>query len=109
MSARDEILRIILGTRHMHALHLQVPADIVEHVGNGIADAILAAGYSMPRTITSQEELDALEDGSAVLDADADVSTKHAGKWHGYEMAPLDSRKFSKCGPFTILYEPKSA
>ncbi|WNT44956.1 hypothetical protein SEA_ABBYDAISY_62 [Arthrobacter phage AbbyDaisy] len=63
---------------------------------------------SKPRTITTVKELDALADGSAVLDADSDISTKHGGRWHGYEMAPLDSRKFSKCGPFTVLHEPES-
>lgn len=74
-----------------------------------IADAILAAGYSKPRTITTAEELDALPEGSAVLDADHDVSTKHDGRWHGYEMFPLLAPKFAKCGPFTVLYIPEES
>jgi hypothetical protein len=73
----------------------------------GAAEAVLNAGYRKSRTITTAEELDALPEGSAVLDADRDVSTKHADKWHGYEMNPLDSRKFSKCGPFAVLHEPQ--
>ncbi|WMI32997.1 hypothetical protein SEA_PEGGYLEG03_56 [Arthrobacter phage PeggyLeg03] len=72
------------------------------------SEAIFAAGYRKQRTISTVEELDALADGTAVLDADADVSTKHGGRWHGYEMSPLDSRKFSKCGPFAVLHEPEA-
>lgn len=33
-----------------------------------VADAVLAAGYRRPRTITTTEELDALSVGSVVLD-----------------------------------------
>lgn len=36
----------------------------------GEADAILAAGYRKPRTITTVEELDALALDSVILDAD---------------------------------------
>jgi hypothetical protein len=39
------------------------------------ADAILAAGYSKPRTITTLEELDALGLGATVLDVLGDVWT----------------------------------
>jgi hypothetical protein len=74
-----------------------------------ITEVLLAAGYSKPRTITTAEELDALPDGSAVLDDDGDASTKHNGMWHGYEMSPLASRWLATCGPFTVLYETKSA
>jgi hypothetical protein len=97
MSARDELAAVI-----------EQAYDLNEGMATFelLAHATIAAGYRKPRTITTAEELDALPVGSAVLDADCDVSTKHAERWHGYEMAPLDSRKFSKCGPFTVLYEP---
>ena len=78
---------------------------------NGIAamrQMLTEFGYRKPRTITTAEELDALADGTAVLDYEHDVSTKHDGKWHGYEMNPLDSRKFKAYGPFTILWEPEA-
>lgn len=99
MSERDELADVLSDV----VPQVQEYADAFGE----IADAILAAGYRKPRTIATTEELDALPEGSSVLDVDADVSTKHAGKWHGYEMAPLDSRKFSKCGPFTVLYSPE--
>jgi len=105
MSARDEILRTVLGTRHMHALHLQVPADIVEHVGNGIADAILAAGYSKPRTITTVEELDALPEGSVVRSGEGAVWESDSGVW--YETASRLLHVVSDIAlPATVLYAP---
>jgi len=108
MSARDEILRTILGTRHMHALHLQVPADIVEHVGNGIADAILAAGYSRPRTITTADELDALSAGSVVRSDEGTVWESDSGVW--FETASRLLHVASDIAlPATVLHEPKSA
>lgn len=66
-----------------------------------------AKTHTRPKLIFSVEELEALPEGSAVLDVDKDVSTKHNGKWHGYEMAPLETPKFAKCGPFTVLYEAR--
>jgi hypothetical protein len=51
MNARAELTTLILGKTAPRA-----------------ADAILAAGYSKPRTITTAEELDALPYGSVILD-----------------------------------------
>lgn len=68
MSTRDELAATISGTRHMRALHLEVPADIIKHVSDGITDAILAAGYRKPRVITTDEELDTLPEGTSILD-----------------------------------------
>ncbi|AYN58875.1 hypothetical protein PP634_gp49 [Arthrobacter phage Richie] len=50
MSARDELTTLILGKTAPRA-----------------ADAILAAGYRKPRTITTAEELDALPIGSVLI------------------------------------------
>jgi hypothetical protein len=105
MNARDELVGIVQGTKHMRALHLEVPAAVLVDVGFGIADAVLAAGYRAQRTITTVEELEALPDGSAVLDRYGDVSTKHAHWWHGYETSPLLSSKVAKFGPLTVIHE----
>jgi len=95
MSARDEhLFGIIYGA-----------TDKPDWAVSEVHDAILAAGYSKPRTITTAEELDALPDGSAILDRHGDVSTKHAHWWHGYETAPLLSRKVAKYGPLTVIHE----
>jgi len=72
-----------------------------------MADAVLAAGYRRPRTVTTVEELDKLADGSAVVDRYGDVSTKHAHWWHGYETSPLLPSKVVKFGPLTVIYEPE--
>lgn len=77
-----------------------------ETYAHSIADGLIAKGYTKPRKVETFDELEALADGTAVLDYEHDVSTKHNGKWHGYEMNPLDSRKFKNYGPFTVLWEP---
>lgn len=43
--------------------------DWRHHSANETADAILAAGYRKPRTVTTVEELDALPVGAVVVDA----------------------------------------
>ena len=46
------------------------------------ADALLAAGYRKPRTITTPEELDALPVGSIILDVENDAWQKMtSGSW----------------------------
>jgi len=63
---RDELATLITRTRHVRALHLELPASIINHVTGGIAEAILAAGYRKPRTVTTVEELDALPAGTLI-------------------------------------------
>ena len=63
-----------------------------------------------PRTITTADELDALPEGSAVLDKEGDVSQRRYGQWCGYEMAPISSSKLAKiAGPFTVLHDTTGA
>jgi len=45
------------------------------------AQQILAAGYSKPRTVTTSEELDALNEGAVVLDSDEWVLRKNRLSW----------------------------
>lgn len=73
-----------------------------------IADAILAAGYRAPRTITTVEELDALPAGSMVLDSDPDVCRKNDyGSWISIsdpEFA-FDSKFLVDSLPATLIHE----
>jgi len=72
-----------------------------------LADAILAAGYRKPRTITTREELDALPSGTAILDSDGNTNVLHDNGWvlpgsgGGYT-----SWAVAQALPVTVLYEP---
>jgi len=116
MTARDELAGTILATRHMKALHLETAAEIVTHVAGGVADALLAAGYSKPRAITTVEELDALPVGSVVL------RNGRAFQHYPAHPAPFGEYQQWKCGdggfvrstkdgssilPATVLHEPQ--
>jgi hypothetical protein len=97
MSARDELTTLILGKTAPRA-----------------ADAILAAGYKKPRTITTAEELNALGFHSVVLDAYKTpyVCERHRidgahNEWKPAGMNYLeDSEALLYHGPVTVLYEP---
>jgi hypothetical protein len=79
-----------------------------------ISEAILAAGYSKPRTITTVAELDALPDGSVVLSdsyhSDVDgtaISFQrwYDGRWHrGARSGDTHPDNFL---PATVLYTPE--
>lgn len=58
MTARDELAELLADT--IPQFH-----EYADAFGE-IADAILAAGYSKPRTITTAEELDALPNGATL-------------------------------------------
>lgn len=110
MSSRDELRGTVSNTvcnasNYTKRAQPYLLGSDMSAVLDKTADALLAAGYRKPRTITTAEELDALPEGSAVLDNDHDVSTKHDGRWHGYEMNPLGSAKYAKYGPFAVLHE----
>lgn len=70
MSERDELARVIFDA----------PALIAwdNRSQRIIADAILAAGYRKPRTVTTSEELDALPVDSVVRDTKGFVYQKWA-------------------------------
>jgi len=71
MNAPDELAEVIYKARWVDGIK-----DVTVAADAGIANAILAAGYSKPRTITTVEELDALPYGSVVLDASSATATK---------------------------------
>lgn len=73
------------------------------------ADAILAAGYTKPRTITTAEELDALPFGSVILDPIG--LSLHKNEFTGWRASngakgiTLDMLA-NEALPATVLYEP---
>lgn len=72
-----------------------------------MADAILAAGYSRPRTVSTVAELDALPEGAVILaESTGDSYQKnHEDEWFiwgggGRDAADVDL-------PASVLYEPE--
>jgi hypothetical protein len=92
-------------------LIFDAPARVVwEGQQRVIATTLLDAGYRKTRTITTDEGLFNLPDGSVVIDREGDVSQKRDSLWCGYEMAPISSQKFAKVtAPFTVLHEGSEA
>ena len=89
---RDELARLI-SSRHTM----------------GAVDAILAAGYRKPRTITTVEELDALPVGSVAHSAAGTIASRfdeHFGVVFGDER-PFEWARLRL--PATILYTPEAA
>lgn len=96
MSERDELATIILSMDRISAI-----------------DAILAAGYRKPRTITTAEELDALRFQAVVLDAYGTpyVCERHRtdgtrNEWKPAGMGHLDeSDTILYHGPVVVVHE----
>jgi hypothetical protein len=80
------------------------------HAGH-IADALLAAGYRKPRTVTTAEDLDQLDE-SAILRSRGGDAFQQGEDFHqrkGWFMNgtvdPLTSMQVAKFGPFSVLFE----
>jgi hypothetical protein len=101
MSARDELAELIRG--------LDGPATLG---GPEVADAILAAGYRKPQTITTAEELDTLGVGTVIRTAKAVVYEKGCFPDEPdlpYWLVTGMNREFAGSRiilPATVLYEP---
>ncbi len=109
MSARNELVTILRESRIRWATdgeHRESQA--------AQADAILAAGYSKPRTITTVEELDALPVGVVVMDGHGDVARKLRSGWRilvaesGWDAWLTDSMEETYL-PATVLFTPKES
>lgn len=75
-----------------------------------LAEVVLAAGYTKPRTIETAEELDALPKRSVILLNDGNVAQKDGHYWFeasSYDM-PMTSLYIWENDflPATVLYEP---
>ncbi len=87
-------------------------AELAESIRSGslgtseIVAAILAAGYSKPRTITTTEELDELPTGSVVLNSLHEAATKHGNRWH-FPAIRHGFMTWAVSFPATVLYVPE--
>jgi len=105
MSERDELARKL-----DEWLDDEAPLNLRRYVP--VADAILAAGYRRPRTVTTVEELDALANESLILDATSKCReglTSIEGRNWWRAMGPskvLESKDIAL--PATVLHEPEA-
>ncbi|MBT2537232.1 hypothetical protein [Arthrobacter sp. ISL-69] len=114
MSERDELIEILWQTATDDRVRSGVDlhkTPVVRAKAEVTAEAILAAGYSKPRTVTTVEELDALPVGSVLIDGDGDICQRLRTGWR----AVIDER----CGnpwltdtlevdlPATVLHEAR--
>jgi len=95
--------------RHQGTPDESVPGLCPEcwELGGKVADAILAAGYRKPRTITTREELQALIEGAVIIDSAGDVAELRGGYWCGYETAAMSVHRQGKYLPATVIHEPQ--
>lgn len=71
---RDELADLIAAAVEDHIYNAgDVPPSLTPMVASAAADAVLAAGYRKPRTVTTVEELDALVGGTIIRT----VKSKH--------------------------------
>lgn len=79
MTTRDELAKLLTETSRAYIGEYGAYVDEVE--APHLADAILAAGYSKPRTITTATELDALRRFTVIRSAEGVVYEKQT-MWH---------------------------
>jgi hypothetical protein len=86
--------------------------DLRDTYTHRMADAILAAGYRKPRTITTPYQLESLPFGSAVQTSDESDTVvlrcdgNNFRNQSGYELSATDLWRYGT-RPFTVLYEPE--
>ncbi|WP_285240084.1 hypothetical protein [Pseudarthrobacter sp. MEB009] len=106
--ARDELQSLIEDAVESAIYNsADAPPSLTGIVASHATDAVLAAGYSKPRTISTVEELDALPEGSIILDGEPDALLKTSmGNWRSL-MDP-ESSYGSKyiILPATVIHEP---
>jgi len=70
-----------------------------------LAEEIIAAGFHRDRTITAAEELDALPDGSVVVDDEMAALQKDNGRWEELSGIGYSSEDILDIDPVTVLHE----
>jgi hypothetical protein len=70
-----------------------------------LAEEIIAAGFHRDRTITTAEELDALPDGSVVVDDEMAALQKDNGRWEELSGIGYSSEDILDIDPVTVLHE----
>jgi hypothetical protein len=119
MSKRDELAKLLFVTDNHAAPEPEHEWEMTTRhnpayaeYAFALADAILAAGYRKPRTITTAEELEKLPYGSAVQTSDESdtVVLKDKGTiFRNQSGADLSATDLWRYGtrPFTLIYEPE--
>jgi hypothetical protein len=111
MSARDELAALI-GSKLDRLFGSREFGPAKQDFD--LADELIAAGYSKPRTITTAEELEKLPYGSAVQTSDETdtVVLKDKGaafrNQSGCELSATDLWRFGT-HPFTLIYSPEES
>jgi len=112
-SARDELALVLANAQRFRNGSSMLPsADHVSRLALDDADAVLAAGYSKPRTITTVAELDDLPEGAVVLDPLETVAICIGrGLWTmgGDEYTAEELADDWLTFPATVLHEPEPA
>ena len=103
MNARDELAEVIYKARWVDGIK-----DVTIAADAGIANAILAAGYSKPRTITTAEELDALPEGTRIVDK-AELLTLEETSMECLEWVDRHGNACHVELHATVLYIPEAA
>ena len=112
MSAREELLGKLANTICNVSLYPgraqpYLLGGDMNNVLAGTADALIDAGYSKPRTITTVEELDALPVGSLVREDDGFSRYKYATGWALCVPDATAQESGDKLVlPATVLFEP---
>jgi len=108
MSAREELAELLEEEQEAGRWASSPTADLYGFM----ADAILAAGYSKPRTITTVEELDAIPAWSVVRSEQATIWEKFEGNGGDFwaETMTLGKHPSSHIAlPATVIYSPEES
>lgn len=108
MSTQREDLATLIAKHHDKFFGVEYAEPATQDYG--LADALIADGWTKPRTITTVEELDALPIGSVVLDVEGDVCERAGGGWTGIiKERSMDSWLLTGAEaidlPATVLYD----
>ena len=114
---RDELAEVLANARYSNlvpAWPLRADRSPVKFFSRKEADAVLAAGYTKPRTINTAAELDALPSGTKLFAPDTGevwwVRERHdkSPRWQGSGgMYTHTSDLLEYQGELTVLYTPE--
>jgi len=104
---RDEIYDIARSVIDGE-LGILVNGSDIDNTADSLSYAVLAAGYSKPRTISTVKELDALPEHSVVRSGEGAVWESDSGVW--YETASRLLHVAADIAlPATVLYAPEES
>jgi len=102
VNARDDIYETARSVIDGE-LGILVNQSDIENTADSLSYALIAAGYSKPRTITTAEELDMVDTGAVVRDETGDVLKLTQRGW----LSTDDEDVSYVVLPATVLYAPE--